>query len=393
MIRAFQTTRSDTQHARTGRTGTTLVEVLISILLMGIGLVALATMFPAAILRTVRAHHLTSATSLRFNVETMLDMYPGYVDQWDDGSFPGAIPSPGVSGYIVVDPQGYIDALDLGSGNENLYGDTITRQTFDTSLTMLDLDRDISGAGDRDDAVLFTTSSDTWEPLVTAAVESFVPPYEYVDVDPKADLTGINDMVGNQTGLVRARAILFSSTGKGAEYRFLTGVEPGSPNRIHWSETFDSVDRNNDGDATDTYPVASTFSPERVQLEVSDPRLSWLMSVRRTYIDGTQVNNNADIVVFFNRSFEPDSETVYTGSTLTIGSAVAEINASDLEPPPKVGNFIFDAEKCHWYKIVSVESTNPYVVSIDRPAVKSSTKLMLVRNVIDVYPLKAFTTD
>ncbi|MCA9040438.1 MAG: hypothetical protein KDA65_08835 [Planctomycetaceae bacterium] len=364
----------------TAPAGTTLVEVLLSILLMGIGLVALATLFPASILRTVRAHHLTTATNLRFNAETILDMYPTYVDEWDNGAtYPEAVPSPGVTGYIVVDPQGYVDANQIG-GNPDYFGDNnvIRRQMFDTTTALLNLDKDGGAANDRDDAVLFTTSADGWDTIFDATVVDGSETATTVQVDTEINIDESIVTTALPSYLVY-RIILFGDQGSEAEYRYISGRSDATKT-ITWT-----------GDVTGI--TAGTFAPERVRVEISDPRLSWLMTVRRSYIDGTQVSNNADVVVFFNRHFETDSETVYTGSTMTIGSSNVRINASNIDPEPKVGNFIFDAEKCHWYKIVSVEATNPYDVTIDRPAVKSSGSLMLVRNVVDVFPLKTFVTD
>ena len=56
------------------RPGTTLTEVLMSILIMSIGVVTLATLFPIAILRSVQATQLTNATILRYDAEAIIDL-------------------------------------------------------------------------------------------------------------------------------------------------------------------------------------------------------------------------------------------------------------------------------------------------------------------------------
>ncbi|MDB5336697.1 MAG: hypothetical protein JWN70_2316, partial [Planctomycetaceae bacterium] len=49
--------------------GATLTEVLMAILIMGIGMIGVMSLFPAAVLRSVQAHALTTSANLRFNAE------------------------------------------------------------------------------------------------------------------------------------------------------------------------------------------------------------------------------------------------------------------------------------------------------------------------------------
>jgi len=58
------------------RAGTTLSEVLISLLVMSIGIVSLATLFPISVLRSVQATQLTNSTNLRYNVEALVGALP-----------------------------------------------------------------------------------------------------------------------------------------------------------------------------------------------------------------------------------------------------------------------------------------------------------------------------
>ena len=63
---------------RTGknRRGTTLVEVLASVMIMSIGVISIASLFPVALLRSIRATQVTHSTNLRLNAEAMLEVYP-----------------------------------------------------------------------------------------------------------------------------------------------------------------------------------------------------------------------------------------------------------------------------------------------------------------------------
>ena len=56
--------------------GTTLSEVLVSLLIMSLGIVTLATLFPISILRSVQSSQLTNATILRYDAEAVVDTYP-----------------------------------------------------------------------------------------------------------------------------------------------------------------------------------------------------------------------------------------------------------------------------------------------------------------------------
>ena len=65
MRRPRTTTHHSPLTTRSPRGGVTLTEVLVSLMLMSIGVVTLATLFPLAVLRAVQATQLTSATILR----------------------------------------------------------------------------------------------------------------------------------------------------------------------------------------------------------------------------------------------------------------------------------------------------------------------------------------
>src|SRR5438128_7036080 len=59
-----------------GRTGATLSEALVALLIMAIGVISLASLFPIAVLKTARANQLTTATDIRYNAEAMMKVYP-----------------------------------------------------------------------------------------------------------------------------------------------------------------------------------------------------------------------------------------------------------------------------------------------------------------------------
>lgn len=56
--------------------GSTLSEILVALLVMSIGVISVATLFPISVLRTVQATQLTQAAQLRYNFEGMLGPRP-----------------------------------------------------------------------------------------------------------------------------------------------------------------------------------------------------------------------------------------------------------------------------------------------------------------------------
>lgn len=61
---------------RNARRGTTLTEVLASVMIMSIGVISIASLFPVALLRSIRATQVTYSTNLRLNAESMIEVYP-----------------------------------------------------------------------------------------------------------------------------------------------------------------------------------------------------------------------------------------------------------------------------------------------------------------------------
>ena len=62
--------------------GMTLVEVLMSMLVMGIGVLGVVSLLPLAFVRAVQATNLTNGTILRYNTESMIDVNPRLLLRW-----------------------------------------------------------------------------------------------------------------------------------------------------------------------------------------------------------------------------------------------------------------------------------------------------------------------
>ncbi len=100
--------------AVSARDGVTLTEVLMSLMIMSIGVSAVAVLFPISVLRSVQATQLTNGAILKYNAEALIQMRPELVfDPDGDGDFEEHIGSELESRYIV-DPAGYYSMTDLG---------------------------------------------------------------------------------------------------------------------------------------------------------------------------------------------------------------------------------------------------------------------------------------
>ena len=61
------------------RTGVTLTEVLMSLMIMSIGVSAVAVLFPVSTLRAIQANQLTHGAIVKYNVEALLQADPKWV--------------------------------------------------------------------------------------------------------------------------------------------------------------------------------------------------------------------------------------------------------------------------------------------------------------------------
>lgn len=333
------------------RRGTTLTEVLMSIVLMGIGCVTLATLFPIAILRTTRATQQTNATIHRFNAEAMIDLRRLVSDK----NVPDASPNVSVR---VIDPIGFYllpAALRDQFGNDGTNPTGIERIATNNGTDIVpDPIPDLAAA----DAVC--TSDDSFVDIVTSPVSA-------------SSATGAT-LTGSLDG-VRAghRALLFSATGKHAEVR--TIAAPVGQD-ISWTE-----------------PLPSGFTVERARIQQHERIYTWLATARR--LPGA-LETNVDIAVFFRRNFSPEDERVFSapsGTAFDLNDprrVRIDYSTSPFKPPLTVGSFVFDAENCRWYRISGVNddaSAKTAILTIDRPALEDSNSAILMRGIIDVYPI------
>lgn len=364
------------------RQGATLAEVLMSLMVMGIGVVSLATLFPISAARVLEATNLTNSTVLLYNAEGIVDSFPAMIHQPDGLAIdPVTNRRTSESGrHFQVDPLGFRERyLTLDLADDSLLNNSVA--TNNPSLVFFEFNRPsiitlpvtVNAAGsllktrylgeDPDVSALFPsvddaraivslpdTTTDYGEGFpdptgtTTAAyvvnadnrITGLVLPTE-IDLSPLALALG---SPGYQKPSLY-QAIIFDKSGDYSEVRQLNTVTAAGVNQyqITWEK-----DLNGDGDTTDpgedqalpgrftdaVAPLTATANNVglvRIEQPVSD--YTWMLTVRKR-VSGPA---NVDVVVFRKRDFSELSDQVYAGDltrfTLGIDGAPGQVGVDD----------------------------------------------------------------
>jgi hypothetical protein len=415
------------------RRGATLTEVLIALLIMSIGLVALAVLFPISVLRSIKATQFTTATDNRYNAEAMIDLYPNIVHNPDYrlNALPLALdPTAHANdGYFIVDPLGYAESVlhpeSLFSGDvrySNYFGydptlvvpaaltPPLLNQTTTPAYTAgswyvrrYPLTWTFESAAD-----YLVTMPDSWvlqyQGFMVAGSAQTVPAAAggttQIDVNGLA-ASGFTTVPAGIT----ARAVIFSADGLTSQARFITsvGIVGGTDtvNTIKWTEdingngTLDPGEDLNGNGTLDLYPLPASFIPGgKVRIELQERRYTWLLTVRKS--TGAA---SVDIVVFFKRRFNPVADELLYPATFTAGSNQATVTYTvGSAPRMEKGNFVFEANNGFWYRISNVidngQGSAQLVLETPANLTNSSNvpgalppRAMFPRNIVDVYPI------
>lgn len=334
-------------HAR--RRGTTLSEVLVSVLVMSIGVVALATLFPISVLRSLQATQLTNATILRYNAEAQIRTVPELVNVGSDwqpttnyavgtivvpatetrrripamafkattgGNSGGTEPdwnkangnstNDGAAVWqtyrlrnYVVDPLGY-HLVASGTPMQNYWGNDGTNpfnpltnpNNPPTTRPALPIYRFPGfGATNESLAAAACVLPDTWTHHADSVRLSNLTATS-IDLDGTDAAELATSVVTTDT--VPDRIILIDDTGRRSQTRTVTGVTAGvSGARINWPTG---------------QPLPAGFTPVKARVESLVRRYTYLLSVRR----GSSGTANIDVVVMFNRRYLDEVERVYS---------------------------------------------------------------------------------
>lgn len=426
------------------RSGTTLIEVLMSVMVMGIGVITVASLFAISSLRTARANQLTNAAILSRNADVLLRTYPHLLHDPDNSAnyyTMNPIAQEVAEHYdtrYVVDPLGWWTHSDAGNGLEDIFGNDGTNpsasglprfhggsaiQTVNADDPSTPVDESLVGfVIDRNAAAKWFTLPDSWIDVVDGPVDGQVSSGTSVDIDaPPANLAGITPSSAEY------RVTLFESPvfnpRPGSLTRRLTAI---TGRTVQWAE-----------------PLPSGFDPERVRIEVREWMFSWFITVEKS-TDGVATGS---VVVVFRRSFDERDELVYQ-SAFTAGDqangltgwdrqpGVAGVDddndmtidnpsetgtpgsddtltgyifwdSSQTEPQLGRGKFIFDLGRARWYQIRDFRiETNPTdqpqppagtdmraTLLFDREVVDSTGGATLMKNVIAEFPLAESSVD
>ena len=413
-----------TQNRHHCRDGVTLTEVLMSLMIMGIGVVSLATLFPISTLRVLEATNLTNSTVARFNAEGVIDSFPQMIHNPDGDSTTRE-----AGKNYIVDPLGWHELLAQGVASPVLYeynrpttgafritrppiaqqtrylGDNVTSPALFTSIdiarqvaNLQDTTTDFGeGFPDPDgvNTAAYTLNGDGLVTGLTMPVEVDLSVFTLPTTDP-----AYQDPTNYQ-------AVIFDVTGRYSEIRTIESV---LAQTINWPSR----------------PLPARYSSivGLVRIERVDPFYSWMLTVRKRASGPA----NVDVVVFSKRDFNELSEQVYVGDLRRFtlgddgvpGTAGVDLNndgnnnelaelgypGSDDQqnnrvtvdwdpslystPPEKPllrrGGFVFDAANALWYRVLTIEESptaTSAVLALEKAISRNNTEDLIENNSLD----------
>lgn len=351
-----------TNNHQPARGGVTLTEVLISLLAMGVGVVTVATMFPVSVLKSVKATQLTQSTILRYNAEEILEIDQQLLFNPDDDTMTGHLGE-----NFVVDPLGHAVHLADGTGLENRFGNggpgTAIRRYRARYTT-------------KQAAEATFASRDSWEDFNTAdfiftdpvnEIQNDTPNTNEIQVTVPAEFDGLTlQQTLGSAEPAAVRMLLIRNDNRRAEVRTVVNM----PDNL----TLEAAGN-----------IPNRGEIERLRVQIQRVRFSWLLTVR---LDSSGAAST-DVVVFYNRGFEPRNETRYD-AVFTLNDTEVTIDGYTASNKPflKKGGYLFDAQNAIWYRIEDfTETDTSATITIDRGATAVGNVAMAMKGVVDVFHL------
>ncbi len=414
--------------------GSTLTEVLVALLIMSIGLVSLATLFPLATMRAAKAVQVTAATDLRYNAESTLKLYPRMIADPDlninttnlpSENPPNNEPAPQYKLW-VIDPLGWNAANEMTNkkdANNNNYADFFGQDGSNNNVAWTRVQRFHFGRNTPALANEFATLPDSSTLLYEGRNITLQKTPAAANGFTRAVVPGILNagitVDGNGRPNPAARIVLFSADGRSSQVRDITKIDTATET-VFWSEDLNGddslqpVEDINLNGIVDHRIVSLNFSALTARIETPDQRYTYLLTMRKTEVGLAEV----DVVVFFKRqaitaATDPRNDerlfVVSDGNNapkkekgFVAGSSKITVKfTSPIKPAFRKGSFVFDAGNARWYRVVNVDSVDDTkgeaVLSIDPPAILSSPRddngklvgnlAMFPRGIVDVFPL------
>ena len=428
MLKAISTTK-DTEH----RSGVTLTEVLMSLMIMAIGVTSVMTLFPIATLRSAQATRLTNSALLKYNVEALLDARPELIfDPDGDGNL--AEHFRGAARNYIVDPLGYFSSLEYAGGGAagaaiastfgndgtgahanglpRFDGGNLFRYSLDPTTLTNDQLRALRLLGAKDSQL-----GDTWDTQFDFFIEDATTDLirdgnnEVVairipaDVIPDAEALSLVQTSATEIPTTVTmvdpevhRITVFSADGQLSQSYPLLVVN--AAREATWSESIVGVDVDRSGQI-ENRPIPREFQGTIGRVLIQSKRsadFTWMLSVRRA-ADGQA--RNVDVIVRFGERLKLADEYLYpylpvdpTPGVLrnVAGTSVAVVQLpTGFEPALKRGGYMFDVANALWYRIREFEvdeGAGIFSVMLEKPASKSFTGgAIFLPGIIDVYPM------
>lgn len=399
--------------------GATLTEVLMSILVMGIGVLSVVTLFPASFLRTLQATNITHSTILRYNADALIDLdrtnrstvFPYWqpntayalndivlaqlTPTGDNRRYrctaAGTSDSPGPPPWdttvgnttteaggvqwicedhsrYVIDPLGWnlVDPAFTG-----VFGNDGTA-AYVPAAPNLPLERFNANAVNIPLADSLATLPDSWTFQLEGVPTAFTA--NTVTMPAGVDLAGISyydPAAPPATIPPGSRVILTDVSGKVSHTRFITSIAAPT---ITWS-------------AAD--PLPAGFTPVAARIETQERRYTWLLTVRRSSSGIPSVS----VVVFFRRSLGAEDERVFTvsnvnGRELTIDHTPGPNSKA---PFAKKGGFLLDIDSGRWYRIQdsTAWTATSTRVTLDQAPLDPVASVIIPRGIVDVFSIES----
>jgi Tfp pilus assembly protein PilV len=423
--------------------GLTLIEILMSLLVTGIGILGVVALLPIAFVRAVQATNLTNGTILRYNAESMIDVNQQFLLRWQ----PNQTYSTTTTNYLVAEGAAGATNGDLiinpnspnigfqctTAGTSGLaaptWNTTVGATTTDgtcvwTCLAIpaappaspigfpplrfvidplgwyalgtlqtnlgnnngtVDANAIPRFSGEIPNAVAASYQAylpDSWNGIVKAPVSAYTA--NTATLMNNADLSGVgfsnlSTFAAAPSPYIVSRVVMTDSTGKISQTRLVTGTNVATTT-ISWST--------ND-------PIVGNFIPANVRVESQEQRYTWLLTVIPSSGGGT---SNVQVTIFFNRSPVVSDEQVVQESTPNADGVTTPFHFTYTpgnKPFAKKGSFLFDCYFGRWYRITNIanDTGSAFDIFVDQPRqaadmlVSNTFGAVFMKGVVDVYTL------
>src|SRR5579871_301485 len=302
------------------RRGATLMEVLVAMLIMSIGLIGTAALFPISIVRSVQANVLTNGTTLRFNAESFLRTFPQILNDPDGNGTLGDQ----INSSFIVDPLGMLASPNALPATVGSLPTPTVNLRYSCGLTLVK-------------AQYLFILPDNW----VNRYEQFASASTTTSSQTNCTVPGLGAQnIVTATTATSVRAVIFNGTGTQSQTRIMSA----SPlaDAISWA---DATKYNSNALPTNFGPIGN------VRIESQDARYTWLYTANQASNGLTAIS----IVAFFKRATgDPSENTTYTCG-FSIGSQTAAVSWAAGTPAPylKKGSYVLDAVNMQWYRIVN----------------------------------------